>query len=102
MTPRYRKMVLEEKAFTPISQMSQAFFNAESGEHLMFAYYQSMLVVGYIVDNYGFDALRNILVDLGNGILINPAIRERAVRPIQRMLDFAREHGISGKLPGNA
>ena len=46
--------------------------------------------------------LAQVLESGSNEILIDPAIRERAVRPIQRMLDFAREHGISGKLPGNA
>ncbi|MDF1860619.1 MAG: peptidase MA family metallohydrolase [Verrucomicrobiales bacterium] len=90
MTPQYRKMVLEEKAFTPISQMSQAFFNAESGEHLMFAYYQSMLVVKYIVENFGEDALRNILVDLGAGVLINDAIANHTI-PIETLdSDFAQ------------
>jgi tetratricopeptide (TPR) repeat protein len=90
MTPRYRKMVLEEKAFTPISQMSQAFFNAESGEHLMFAYYQSMLVVKYIVENFGEEALRNILVDLGAGVLINDAIANHTI-PIEKLdSDFAQ------------
>ncbi len=46
--------------------------------------------------------LAEVLESGSNEILIDPAIRERAVLPIQRMLDFAREHGISGKLPGNA
>ncbi|MGD2117643.1 MAG: quinolinate synthase NadA [Chromatiales bacterium] len=32
-----------------------------------------------------------------NEIFIDPAIRERAVVPIQRMLDFAATHNISGK-----
>ncbi|MDF1826321.1 MAG: peptidase MA family metallohydrolase [Verrucomicrobiales bacterium] len=74
MTPRYRKLILEEGGLTPVSEMSEAFFNAESGEHLMFAYYQSMLVVEYIVENYGLESLRGILSDLGEGSLINDAI----------------------------
>ena len=37
-----------------------------------------------------------------NAIEVDPAIRVEAVKSIQRMLDFARAHGISGKLPGNA
>lgn len=74
MTPRYRKMILEEQALTRVGEMSQAFFNAESGEHVMFAYYQSMLVVRHIVETYGEEALRGILRDLAEGVLINDAI----------------------------
>lgn len=79
MTPRYRKMILEEDVATPISEMSQAFFQAESGEHVMFAYYQSMLVVKHIIEDFGEEALRNILVDLANGVLINDAIEKHTI-----------------------
>ena len=34
--------------------------------------------------------LAQVLESGSNEILIDPAIRERAVRPIQRMLDFAK------------
>jgi len=74
MTPRYRTMILEEDALTPVGEMSQAFFRAESGEELMFAYYQSMLVVEYMVETHGMEALRGILTDLGEGVLINDAL----------------------------
>lgn len=74
MTPEYRKMILEGDELTPISEMSSAFFNAQSGAHLMFAYYQSMLVVRYMVDEFGIDSLKGILTDLADGILINDAI----------------------------
>jgi tetratricopeptide (TPR) repeat protein len=79
MTPSYRKMILEEEALTPISEMSQAFFQAKSGQHIMFAYYQSMLVVEFIVDNFGMKALRGILADLGDGALINEAIAAHTI-----------------------
>ena len=79
MTPSYREMIIEEQALTPISEMSQAFFQAKSGQHIMFAYYQSMLVVEFIVENYGMKALRGILGDLADGMLINDAIAVRTV-----------------------
>ncbi|MGD2084252.1 MAG: quinolinate synthase NadA, partial [Chromatiales bacterium] len=50
------------------------------------------------------NALQNLAEVLETGrneIRIEPEIRERAVIPIQRMLDFAREHGI-GRVKGNA
>ncbi len=46
------------------------------------------------------NSLQNLEQVLNSGdqeIHIDPAVRERAVIPIQRMLDFARAHGIGGK-----
>jgi quinolinate synthase len=51
------------------------------------------------------NALQNLAEVLETGrneVLIDPAIRDRAVLPIRRMLDFAREHGITMKGKGNA
>ena len=58
----------------PISQMSAAFMNAETGEDMMFAYYQSMLAVDYLVENWGMEALKALLRDLGEGRSINQAL----------------------------
>ncbi|MCG6860447.1 MAG: quinolinate synthase NadA [Chromatiaceae bacterium] len=41
--------------------------------------------------------LEQVLLTGGREIHIDPKVRERAVLPIQRMLDFAREHGIGVK-----
>ncbi|MCB1866056.1 MAG: quinolinate synthase NadA [Chromatiales bacterium] len=48
----------------------------------------------------GLKNLASVLRTGANEILIDPAIAERAVVPIRRMLDFAREHGIGAR--GNA
>ncbi|MET0119195.1 MAG: quinolinate synthase NadA [Sedimenticola sp.] len=53
----------------------------------------------------GMNSLFNLLEVLESGaneIQIDPQTREKAVIPIQRMLDFAREHGIGMKNKGNA
>ncbi|MBL3527383.1 MAG: quinolinate synthase NadA [gamma proteobacterium endosymbiont of Lamellibrachia anaximandri] len=53
----------------------------------------------------GMNALQNLAEVLESGaneVHIDPAIQERAVVPIQRMLDFARTHGIGMKEKGNA
>ncbi|MEJ2590261.1 MAG: quinolinate synthase NadA [Candidatus Thiodiazotropha sp.] len=53
----------------------------------------------------GMNALQNLdrVLDSGeNEIHIDPAIRERAVVPIQRMLDFAAAQGIGMQNKGNA
>ncbi|MCU7923916.1 MAG: quinolinate synthase NadA [Candidatus Thiodiazotropha sp. (ex Dulcina madagascariensis)] len=53
----------------------------------------------------GMNALQNLEQALDSGdneIVIDPAIRERAVIPIRRMLDFAARHDIGMKDKGNA
>lgn len=53
----------------------------------------------------GMNSLHNlveVLENQGNEIHIDPTIRERALIPIERMLQFAREHGIGMKNRGNA
>lgn len=42
--------------------------------------------------------LEHVLVRGDQEIQVDPALRERAVLPIERMLGFARHHGISGRL----
>ena len=63
MTPRYREMILGED-LVKIGELSGAFLAPPSGEHLMFAYFESSLVVRYIVEKFGFDNLLKILRDL--------------------------------------
>lgn len=44
--------------------------------------------------------LEQVLREGHNEITVEATVREKAVRSIQRMLDFAAEHNISGALPG--
>lgn len=74
MNPTHRKRILEGKGITPVGQMSQAFFLAEDSADLMFAYFQSMLIVEFLVEEFGEESLRGILADLATGSLINEAI----------------------------
>jgi len=46
--------------------------------------------------------LEQVLLSGANEIHIDESIRQRAILPIQRMLDFATEHGISGKAQAGA
>ena len=53
----------------------------------------------------GMNALQNleqVLMRCDNEIVIAPEIREKAVLPIQRMLDFAKAHQLAMKDQGNA
>lgn len=73
MNPEYRAMILGGM-LTPVSRLSRAFLDAESPLAVQFAYYESSLVVEYIVEKRGFDALKHVLDDLGQGVAINAAL----------------------------
>lgn len=87
MTPRYREMVLGDE-FTPISKLSGAFLAPKTPMHLQFAYYESALVVEYLVEKFGLDHLKDILVDLGAGKDINQAIAAHSAPLDQLEKDF--------------
>jgi tetratricopeptide (TPR) repeat protein len=69
----YRDMILKGD-LTPLGKLSGAFLQPTNSEHLLFAYYESSLVVQFIVDQFGLDALKHILADLHDGVEINQAI----------------------------
>lgn len=73
MNPEYRERILGG-GLTPVSQLSSAFVKPDSGEALQFAYYQSSLVVEYLVDKYGIKVLKRMLDDLHLGMPINQVL----------------------------
>jgi len=93
MNPQYRRMILEGK-LTPVGNLSAAFMSAPGSMQLQFAYYESALVVEFLVDRFGYEALRAILTDLGSGEDINEAISKHAapIEEIEKDFDaFARK-----------
>ena len=52
MKPRYRAMILGDD-LTPVSQLSAAFLPPKTPLHLQFAYYESSLVVEWLVQKLG-------------------------------------------------
>lgn len=77
ITPRYREMLLADD-LTPVSQLSGAFLHPRTPLHLQFAYYESSLVVEYLVEKYGLETLKRVLVDLGAGMPINDSLSRYA------------------------
>jgi hypothetical protein len=77
LTPRFQEMIRQGELL-PVGQLSKAFISPKDGEHLMFAYYQSALVVEHLVERYGFAALTAVLRDLGEGVEMNRALEARA------------------------
>lgn len=77
INPRYREMMLGDD-LTPVSQLSGAFLHPPTPLHLQFAYYESSLVVEFLVEKYGLPTLKRILVDLGVGMPINDSMARYA------------------------
>jgi len=88
MNPRYREMVLGDD-LKPVSELSSAFLTPKSDLHVQFAYYQSALVVEYLVGKFGFEKLKAILRDLADGVNINDAIPKHTAPMKQIEKEFA-------------
>ncbi|MBN1418702.1 MAG: tetratricopeptide repeat protein [Planctomycetes bacterium] len=80
MNARYRRMVIDGE-LTPVSRLSGAFLQPPSPAHLEFAYYEASLVVEYLVETRGIEAIREILADLGRGAAIDEALARHAGPP---------------------
>lgn len=93
MNLQYRKMILGGE-LTPVGNLSAAFLNPSSAVHLQFAYYESSLVVEFLIDRFGFDSIKAILVDLANGEDVNASISKHA-SPMEEIekefMTFARQ-----------
>jgi tetratricopeptide (TPR) repeat protein len=73
MTPAYLE-IIDGGGLKPVSELSGSFLEPQSPLHLQFAYYESALVVEFLVETRGFDALKRILSDLGRGVPIDKAL----------------------------
>lgn len=73
MNLAYRQIIIKD-TMTPLAELSGAFLTPKDGEALQFAYYESSLVVEFLVQRYGMDALKDILKQLRDGEEINKAI----------------------------
>jgi len=69
----YRDMILNGE-LTPLGKLSSAFLAPKDSQHLLFAYYESSLVIEFIVQRFGLESLKAMLNDLGDGKNINIAI----------------------------
>ncbi len=74
MKPRYRAMILNDEEFTPVSRLSNAFMRPKSPVHLGFAYYESSLVVEWLIERFGLEKMKALLADLARGVEINAAL----------------------------
>jgi tetratricopeptide (TPR) repeat protein len=93
MNLAYRDLILGGK-LTPLGELSGAFLRPKNSESLQFAYYESSLVVEFLVQRFGLGTLKQILVDLRDGRELNQAMAARTVvlgELQKRFAAFARE-----------
>jgi tetratricopeptide (TPR) repeat protein len=84
---RYRQMILGDD-LTPVGHLSGAFLSPRSALHLQFAYYESSLVVEYLMEKYGLNAIKAILADLAAGKPINDALTAHTTTLVELEADF--------------
>ncbi|MBN1803858.1 MAG: tetratricopeptide repeat protein [Sedimentisphaerales bacterium] len=93
MNMEYRKMILGGE-LVPISKLSGAFLSPPTPMHLQFAYYESSLVVEFLIDKFGLESLKAVLSDLAEGQEINSVISNRTapIEQIEKQFEvFARK-----------
>jgi tetratricopeptide (TPR) repeat protein len=89
MNPQYRALILGGE-LTPVSELSGAFVSPESPQHVQFAYYESALVVEYLIERHGLETLQDVLRDLKAGLPINVALDRRTDGLASLEREFAR------------
>ncbi|MEN9661243.1 MAG: hypothetical protein RL324_192 [Verrucomicrobiota bacterium] len=101
MTPSYRDLIMKGE-LTPVGSLSAAFLAPKNGEYLQFAYFESFLVVDFVVAKYGQDAIKGILTDLGSGMEINRAIaaHTKAIGILEKEFDAYAKDKAENLAPG--
>ncbi|HEX2099926.1 MAG TPA: tetratricopeptide repeat protein, partial [Candidatus Synoicihabitans sp.] len=69
----YHERIMQGR-MQPINRMSAAFLEAKDNRDTQFAYFQSGLVVQFLVERHGFERLRSLLQSLADGREANAAL----------------------------
>lgn len=93
MSADYYRRITNGKT-NPVSRMSAAFMEAEDPDATIFAYYQSYLVVDYLIGEYGFAPLKALLFDLADGREINLALAEHFA-PLDELDEDFADHALA-------
>lgn len=87
ISPTYRRWITGGQ-MTPVADLSSAFLTPATPMHLQFAYYQSSLVVEFLVDRFGHASLLAVLDDLRDGTSISDALVRHYGSPGKLQADF--------------
>ena len=102
INPQYRQFIVEGK-MKAIADLSSAFMAPPSGLHLQFAYYQSSLVVEFLVERFGLEKVQAILRDLADGTPINDALAAHTapIKTLEKDFKEFAENIANGMGPDN-
>jgi tetratricopeptide (TPR) repeat protein len=87
MSPKHRKRILDGRVAS-VRDLSGSFLRPEKPDDLQFAYFQSSLLVEYLMEKYGLDAIRKVLDDLAAGLHVNTAIERHTTSLDQIDMEF--------------
>jgi tetratricopeptide (TPR) repeat protein len=87
MSPVWRERVLRDGpgGLTPVGELSGAFLGASKPDDLLFAYFQSSLVVGFLAEEIGDAGVRGLLRRLADGAPVNDALAEACAMPLEAL-----------------
>ncbi len=97
MNLAYREIILRG-GLTPLGKLSGAFLTPKNSRDLQFAYFESSLVVEFLVQRHGMETLKAILHDLREGAEINRAISAHTapLAELEKQFDaFARQQAAA-------
>ncbi len=81
MNPTFRDMILdEEHGPIPLAELSAALLAYNDPQFVNFAYFQARQVVEFLIDTYGQNTVRDILVDLSKGLEMDAILGKRCAR----------------------
>lgn len=66
---------LQSDSLPPLAAMNQAFTHASSSDEIMTAYFYAYRAVQYLVERFGFNAVRRLLVAFGDGYKLDAAVQ---------------------------
>lgn len=87
MSPKHRKRILDGR-LASVREMSGTFMRPEKPEDLQFAYFQSSLLVEYMIERYELDSMKKVLDDLATGVHVEEAIERRMTSLDQIDMEF--------------
>ncbi len=87
MNPVYRKRILNG-GLASIHELSGSFLHPEKAEDLQFAYFQSSLLVEYLIEKYGLQSITQTLDDLAKGLHVTDAIERHTTSLDQIDMEF--------------
>lgn len=92
MTPKHRTRIIN-RGVASVRDMSGTFLRPEKPDDLMFAYFQSSLLVECLMEKYGIEAIKKILDDLATGLPVDAAI-ERHTASINQIDQEFHDYAI--------